>query len=130
MHVQPYSFQLCEIDFTKKSRSSFNPHKSKIPFNSIIHSACLVGMCYINVCVNQTVLDANGRIPRGVMKGNSIDLGFYDQCLDVSEEFEESYEIVGRYCSFGFNLPLSLTSKSVKASTSTNLSLEVILLSN
>lgn len=39
------------------------------------------------------------------MKGNVEDLGFYDECVDISHEIEDD-TIKGRYCYSGLILPL------------------------
>lgn len=51
------------------------------------------------------VVDAMGSIPRGIMKGNTEDLGFYDECVDIMHEIEDD-TIKGRYCYAGLVLPL------------------------
>lgn len=56
------------------------------------------------------MLDSNGRTPRGLMKGNNIDMGFYDECLDVSQKFEEDDELIGRYCFGGLAIPVKIMS--------------------
>lgn len=49
------------------------------------------------------MLDAFGRIPQAITQGNNIDLGSYDQCLNV---FHETNHIKGKYCLNGLNIPL------------------------
>lgn len=46
-----------------------------------------------------------GSIPKGIMKGNREDLGFYDECVDISQEIEDD-TIKGRFCYAGLILPL------------------------
>lgn len=50
-------------------------------------------------------MDAMGSIPKGIMKGNREDLGFYDECVGISQEIEND-TIQGRYCYAGLILPL------------------------
>lgn len=51
------------------------------------------------------MVDAFGSIPKGIMKGNREDLGFYDECVDINQEIEED-TIKGRYCYAGLIFPL------------------------
>lgn len=52
------------------------------------------------------VLDASGRLPQAITQGNDLDLGMYDQCLNIHEEIG-NVTIKGKYCSRGLSLPLT-----------------------
>lgn len=54
------------------------------------------------------MLDAFGRIPAALSQGNRIDLGLYDQCVEINEVIE-NVDIKGRYCLAGFMLSLPET---------------------
>lgn len=51
------------------------------------------------------MLDAYGRIPQGLSQGHNIDLGMFDQCLNIFETLDAT-EIRGRYCYAGLIIPL------------------------
>lgn len=59
------------------------------------------------------MLDASGRLPKGLSQGNTIDIGMFDQCLDIMEKLN-STDIKGKYCYLGLVIPLS----SLKPNTS------------
>lgn len=44
-----------------------------------------------------TVVDAGIRLPRGILEGNTNDLGNYHQCLGINQQLENS-ELQGKYC--------------------------------
>lgn len=50
------------------------------------------------------VLDSNGKIPAGILRGANLEFGFYDQCLDIMETIE-GIELKGKYCSSGLMIP-------------------------
>lgn len=58
---------------------------------------------------NFSVLDSTGRIPVGLMKGNMIDLGVYDECVNINHKLEND-TIKGRYCYSGVSVPISISS--------------------
>lgn len=51
------------------------------------------------------MLDSYGRIPQAVTQGNNLDLGTYDQCVNVLERLEFG-DIHGKYCFAGLIVPL------------------------
>lgn len=55
-----------------------------------------------------SVLDASGNTPTALLRGNVIDMGFYDECLDVKENVKDLL-IKGKYCYGGLMIPLSNT---------------------
>lgn len=59
------------------------------------------------------VLDAYGHIPHGVTQGNSMDMGMFDQCLNISETID-AVKIRGKYCYAGLALPLSNISLDIQ----------------
>ncbi|XP_063380264.1 nose resistant to fluoxetine protein 6-like [Cydia fagiglandana] len=56
-----------------------------------------------NTMLTAEFLDAGIRLPRGILQGNFVDLGYYQQCLAISENFEAS-DIEGKYCMI--NVPM------------------------
>lgn len=42
------------------------------------------------------------------MKGNFVDLGFFDECIETSKEVDEGDVINGKYCYAGLAIPLNL----------------------
>lgn len=54
-----------------------------------------------------SVLDASGRIPQALTQGNKIDLGSYDQCVNIREPLATT-TIDGKYCYSGLVIPTSL----------------------
>lgn len=62
-----------------------------------------------------SVLDANGRIPTGVMKGNDVSMGLYDECVDVEHLLDDDNVIKGKYCYSGLVIPLSILDNITKA---------------
>ncbi|XP_063822750.1 nose resistant to fluoxetine protein 6-like [Ostrinia nubilalis] len=57
---------------------------------------------HVNFIVQDTLLllqfiDAGIRIPRGILQGNTLDLGNYHQCLGINRQLENS-ELQGKYC--------------------------------
>lgn len=51
------------------------------------------------------VLDAFGRTPKSITQGNNVDLGSFDQCVDILEHLDSGL-IRGRYCYGGLAIPL------------------------
>lgn len=45
-----------------------------------------------------TVADAWGKLPSGILSGNIIELGNYDQCLKIREQMENDDLFQGQYC--------------------------------
>lgn len=54
-----------------------------------------------------TVLDAFGRVPNAITQGNIMDLGTYDQCVNIFVETKTT-NIRGKYCLNGLMVPLSI----------------------
>lgn len=50
------------------------------------------------------MLDAFGRIPQAITQGNTIDLGTYDQCLNIFEKLD-NITVKGKYCFGGLSVP-------------------------
>ncbi|KAJ0175773.1 hypothetical protein K1T71_008932 [Dendrolimus kikuchii] len=57
-----------------------------------------------NTLLGITFADAGIRTPRGVLEGNTVDLGNYHQCLGINYELEET-NLQGKYCTI--RVPLS-----------------------
>lgn len=51
------------------------------------------------------MLDAFGRIPHSIAQGNNVDLGSFDECVDIYEHMDSGL-IRGRYCYGGLAIPL------------------------
>lgn len=49
-----------------------------------------------------TVLDSSSKLPSGILSGNLVDFGNFDQCLAISRTIETSllpfHKIKGKYC--------------------------------
>lgn len=52
------------------------------------------------------MLDASGSRPKALLRGNVVDMGFYDECLDVAGNVNELL-IKGNYCYGGLMIPLA-----------------------
>ncbi|XP_001989706.2 nose resistant to fluoxetine protein 6 [Drosophila grimshawi] len=60
------------------------------------------------------MFDSWGLMPKGVLYGNSIDLGNYDECIAISKTISDNYKIKGKYCIA--NLPFKLLGLSTQTS--------------
>ncbi|KAJ8670305.1 hypothetical protein QAD02_001564 [Eretmocerus hayati] len=49
------------------------------------------------------MLDASSKIPSGILKGNLVDLGMYDECIAISGAWSD-IEIKGRHCMYSNSL--------------------------
>lgn len=49
------------------------------------------------------MLDASSKIPTGILAGNIIDLGSFDECLDIEDRFNRP-TIKSQHCMYEFNL--------------------------
>lgn len=58
--------------------------------------------CYVTYCVFVfLVLDASGKLNPGILSGNIVHYGAYDQCLEFNQMIENRTEpIKGKYCIF------------------------------
>ncbi|XP_013185281.2 LOW QUALITY PROTEIN: O-acyltransferase like protein [Amyelois transitella] len=56
-----------------------------------------IRIVFNNSSVLNQFLDAGIRTPRGILKGNLVDLGNYHQCLEINENIENT-NIEGKYC--------------------------------
>lgn len=52
---------------------------------------------YSKTIIVFTVIDAGIRTPKGILDGNTVDLGNYHQCLGINRQLEDS-ELQGKYC--------------------------------
>lgn len=52
------------------------------------------------------MLDAYGRFPEGISQGSKTDLGMFDQCLNIRQNFDDDVDIKGKYCYGGLVIPL------------------------
>lgn len=43
-------------------------------------------------------MDASGKTPDGILSGNTISMGDYDQCLAVKHRTTSNNEFYGQYC--------------------------------
>ncbi|XP_061705725.1 nose resistant to fluoxetine protein 6-like isoform X2 [Cydia pomonella] len=74
--------------------------------NVLDEELCEAQLSYLlnnNTLLTAEFLDAGIRLPRGILQGNFVDLGYYHQCLAISENFEPS-DIEGKYCMI--NIPM------------------------
>lgn len=55
------------------------------------------------------MLDAGGRLPQSITQGNRLELGNYDQCIDIHEELKQNKIINGRYCLTGLAIPINIS---------------------
>lgn len=62
------------------------------------------------------VVDAASKIPSGVLNGNIIDLGMYDECLAIKEKKNHT-EIRGRHCMYNMKINLNVTNIVLSLST-------------
>lgn len=51
------------------------------------------------------MLDAWGTFPKGVLYGNQIDFGNYDECIGINKAISDGHTIKGKYCFAG--LPIA-----------------------
>lgn len=58
------------------------------------------------------VLDAFGRLPEGITQGGNVDLGMFDQCLNIMQKLD-GVDIKGKYCYGGLMIPLFSISPNV-----------------
>lgn len=52
------------------------------------------------------MLDASGNMPTALLRGNVVDMGYYDECMDVAQNVNNSL-IKGKYCYGGLIIPIS-----------------------
>jgi len=50
-----------------------------------------------------TVVDASGKLPSGILLGNTNWLGMYDECLEISSKQSQAHQqdnitVLGEYC--------------------------------
>lgn len=55
------------------------------------------------------MLDSSGSLPTGILKGNTQDLGYFDECIEIAENVADEF-IKGKYCYSGLVIPLGLLS--------------------
>lgn len=73
------------------------------------------------------MLDAYGRIPKGVAQGNNMDLGLFDQCINIKENLG-NVSIQGKYCHLGLVLPsLKITENNTENNEMVNILLTVLI---
>lgn len=62
------------------------------------------------------MFDAWGKIPSGILHGNSIDRGNFDQCLGIhhDSDVETIGSINGQYCSASMNIQDFLPSSTIQ----------------
>lgn len=75
--------------------------------------------CYVSI--GALVLDSFGRIPQAVTQGNNIDMGTYDQCVNIFENLDNG-DIKGKYCYGGLILQMvDMEFKELEASDMVNI---------
>lgn len=55
------------------------------------------------------MLDSSGSVPAAILSGNNVDMGFYDQCVDIAQNVNEEF-VTGKYCYGGLIVPLTNSS--------------------
>jgi len=56
------------------------------------------------------VIDSWGSLPSGILYGNLIDLGNFDECLGIDHFVNSSHSVQGQYCLARFPLAPSISS--------------------
>lgn len=77
---EPWALKSKKIRFLKKKKI-INPSDYKIKF------------------VSSTVLDASSTVPSGILEGNIVELGSYDECVRIKGEFAD-ISIRGQHCMY------------------------------
>lgn len=57
------------------------------------------------------MLDASTKIQSGMLEGNIMDFGNFDECIELEHEYSDDTGgdiIIGKYCVFGMSVTLSL----------------------
>ncbi|KAH8407959.1 hypothetical protein KR222_005414, partial [Zaprionus bogoriensis] len=57
------------------------------------------------------MIDSWGFIPKGILYGNIVDMGNYDECIGINQIIAESHKIQGKYCMI--NIPIRSALSSV-----------------
>lgn len=52
-------------------------------------------------------MDASGKTPSGILSGNTVSIGDFDQCIAVKHEIVSNNEFDGQYCQMEINLNIS-----------------------
>lgn len=52
-------------------------------------------------------MDASGKTPSGILSGNTISMGDFDQCLAVKHLIASNNEFNGQYCQMELNVNIS-----------------------
>lgn len=58
------------------------------------------------------MLDASSKIPSGLLEGNLIDLGMYDECVEVRGNTTDA-DIRGRHCMYSIDVNLRSASSTL-----------------
>ncbi|KAJ2950208.1 hypothetical protein O0L34_g11570 [Tuta absoluta] len=84
-----------DLNFDAKA-SAFDPEIYK---NALNPEVCQEQLSHIrsNLILRAQFLDAGLKFPRGVTEFNLLDLGMYDQCIDIYKDINTSV-IEGKYC--------------------------------
>ena len=62
------------------------------------------------------MLDSSSKIPSGILMGNIVDLGMFDECMSVKVN-HKNVEIHGRHCQYALTLK-NLNNTSLKPTSS------------
>lgn len=71
------------------------------------------------------MLDSSGSIPVAILRGNTLDLGFFDECVEISHEFDDDV-LIGKYCLSGLIIPLSNSTASTSAANANAISQNLV----
>ncbi|XP_013136895.1 PREDICTED: nose resistant to fluoxetine protein 6-like isoform X2 [Papilio polytes] len=75
-----------------------------------------IGLLQNNTFLLSLFLDAGIRIPRGLLAGNTIDLGNYHQCLEINQTVQNT-DIEGKYCMIRVPLNQELPLQAISSSS-------------
>lgn len=62
------------------------------------------------------MFDATGKVPSGILKGNLVELGNFEQCIAIDATVENG-TITGKYCYGKLSLTLNENTKYLKQRT-------------
>ena len=53
---------------------------------------------FTNFKISNAVADAGIRVPRGILEGNTLDMGNYHQCIGFNQQIPPNTDLQGKYC--------------------------------
>ncbi|XP_026319605.1 O-acyltransferase like protein-like [Hyposmocoma kahamanoa] len=113
MSIRAFVAVLCALVFIDKANSdqnnriiniewepkhpAFDPNIYEEVLNPELCTNQLQYLTLNDTLLMMTFLEAGPRIPKGILQGNSVDLGNYHQCLGINREIDDMI-INGKYC--------------------------------